>query len=335
MKALVCKAFGPPESLVLEELDDPVPGKYEVLVDIHAAGINFPDILVFAGKYQVRTEPPFIPGYEASGVVTELGDGVQRLAVGDKVIVMPMTGFVRNGTPRSGGFAEKMAVSEMHAFPLPEGMSFEQGAGFPLTFCTSYHALKDVANIRKGESLLVLGAAGGVGTTAVEIGKAMGARVIAAASTDEKLEFAKSVGADETINYSHEPIKEAIRALTNGKGADVVYDPVGGDLAEQALRGTAWQGRYLVVGFAAGNIPKFPANLALLKEASIKGVFSGQWAVVNPDKHIQNIREMTGLLAEGKIQSRITATYALEDYVQAYSDVAGRRITGKTVFRIR
>lgn len=325
MKALVCKAFGPPESLVLEELDDPVPGKGEVLIDIHAAGINFPDILVFAGKYQVRTEPPFIPGYEASGVVTELGEEVQRLAVGDKVIVTPM----------GGGFAERMAVSERHAFPLPEGMTFEQGAGFPITCCTSYHALKDVANIQKGESLLVLGAAGGVGTTAVEIGKAMGARVIAAASTDEKLEFAKSVGADETINYSHEPLKEAIRALTNGKGADVVYDPVGGDLAEQALRGTAWQGRYLVVGFAAGNIPKFPGNLALLKEASIKGVFWGQWAVLNPDKHIQNIREMTGLLAEGKIQSRITATYVLEDYVQAYSDVAGRRITGKTVFRIR
>jgi len=325
MKALVCKAFGPPESLVLEELDDPVPGKGEILIDIHAAGINFPDILVFAGKYQVRTEPPFIPGYEASGVVTELGEEVQRLAVGDKVIVTPM----------GGGFAERMAVSERHAFPLPEGMTFEQGAGFPITCCTSYHALKDVANIQKGESLLVLGAAGGVGTTAVEIGKAVGARVIAAASTDEKLEFAKSAGADETINYSHEPLKEAIRALTNGKGADVVYDPVGGDLAEQALRGTAWQGRYLVVGFAAGNIPKFPGNLALLKEASIKGVFWGQWAVLNPDKHIQNIREMAGLLAEGKIQSRITATYALEDYVQAYSDVAGRRITGKTVFKIR
>lgn len=325
MKALVCKEFGPPESLVLEDVDDPQPGHGEILVDIHAAGINFPDILVFAGKYQVRTEPPFIPGYEASGVVTDLGAGAHRFAVGDKVIVTPM----------GGGFAEKMAVSESHAFPLPEQMTFEQGAGFPITYCTSYHALKDVARIREGETLLVLGAAGGVGTTAVEIGKAMGAHVIAAASTDEKLEFSRSVGADDLINYSTSPLKESIRELTGGKGANVIYDPVGGGLAEQALRGTAWQGRYLVVGFAAGEIPKFPANLALLKEASIKGVFWGQWAALNPDLHIENIREMVSLLADGRLRPRITATYALDDYVAAYSDVAGRRITGKTVFRIR
>ncbi|MGI9261336.1 MAG: NADPH:quinone oxidoreductase family protein [Woeseiaceae bacterium] len=325
MKALVCKEYGPPESLVLEEVDDPRPDTGEVVIDIHAAGINFPDILVFAGKYQVKTEPPFIPGYEASGVVSELGEGVRRLAIGDKVIVTPM----------GGGFGEKMAVSENHAFPLPDGMSFEQGAGFPIVYCTSYHALKDVAKIREGETLLVLGAAGGVGTTAVEIGKAMGARVIAAASTDEKLEFAKSVGADEVINYSDNPLKESIKELTNGKGVDVVYDPVGGELAEQALRGTGWHGRYLVVGFAAGDIPKFPANLALLKEASIKGVFWGQWAALNPELHVQNIREMVGMLAEGKLQSRITATYSLDDYAQAYSDVAGRRIKGKTVFKIR
>lgn len=325
MKALVCKEYGPPESLVIEDVDDPVPRRGEVVIDVHAAGINFPDILVFAGQYQVKTEPPFIPGYEACGVVSELGEGVNRLAIGDKVIVTPM----------GGGFAEQMAVSEDHTFPLPDGMTFEQGAGFPITYCTSYHALKDVAEIQEGESLLVLGAAGGVGTTAVEIGKAMGARVIAAASTDEKLEFAKSAGADDVINYTDSPLKEAVRALTSGKGADVIYDPVGGELAEQALRGTAWQGRYLVVGFASGDIPKFPANLALLKEASIKGVFWGQWAAMNPALHIANIREMVGLLAQGKLQPRITATYALDDYVQAYSDVAGRRITGKTVFRIR
>jgi len=325
MKALVCKEYGPPESLILEDVDDPIPGQGEVVIDVHAAGINFPDILVFAGKYQVKTEPPFIPGYEACGVVAELGDGVQRLAAGDKVMVTPM----------GGGFAEKMAVNENHAFPLPDGMTFEQGAGFPIAYCTSYHALKDVAEIQEGESLLVLGAAGGVGTTAVEIGKAMGAHVIAAASTDEKLEFAKSVGADDVINYSESRLKESIRELTDGKGADVIYDPVGGDLAEQALRGTAWHGRYLVVGFAAGDIPKFPANLALLKEASIKGVFWGQWAALNPGLHIENIREMVDLLAKGELRPRITATYALDDYSQAYSDVAGRRITGKTVFRIR
>jgi NADPH2:quinone reductase len=325
MRALVCKEFGPPESLVLEDTEDPVAGDGEVVVDLHAAGINFPDILVFAGKYQVKMEPPFIPGYEAAGVVSETGPGVKRLAVGDKVIV----------TPTGGGFAERIAIKENQAFPLPDGLSFEQGAGFPITYCTSYHALKDVAKIAPGESLLVLGAAGGVGTTAVEIGKAMGARVIAAASTDQKLAFAKSVGADVLINYSEKSLKDAARELSDGKGVDVVYDPVGGELAEQALRGTGWHGRYLVIGFASGDIPKFPANLALLKEASIMGVFWGQWAATNPAGHIENIREMVGLLAEGKLEPRITRAYALDDYVQAYDDVANRRITGKTVFKIR
>lgn len=325
MRALVCNAYGPPESLRIEEVDDPEAGDGEVVVDLHAAGINFPDLLVFAGKYQVRTEPPFIPGYEASGIVSEVGLNVRRLAVGDKVIVTPM----------GGGFAERIAVNENHAFPLPDLLDFEQGAGFPITYCTSYHALKDCARLQPGETLLVLGAAGGVGTTAVEIAKALGASVIAAASTDEKLEFASAVGADQTINYSTAPLKEAVKELTGGKGVDAVYDPVGGELAEQALRATAWHGRYLVVGFASGNIPKFPANLALLKEASITGVFWGQWAALNPAAHITNIRAMVSLLHEGKLSPRITASYPLEDYVQAYRDVAGRRITGKTVFKLR
>ena len=326
MRALICKEFGPPDRLVLEDTDDPVAGEGEVVIDIHAAGINFPDILVFAGKYQVRAEPPFIPGYELAGVVSEVDDGVQRLSVGDRVVATTMTG---------GGFAERVAASEQIVFPLPEGMSFEQGAGFPITYCTSYHALKDVARMQPGESLLVLGAAGGVGTTAVELGKAMGARVIAAASSDAKLEFARSVGADDVINYSEQPLKDAARELTDGKGVDVVYDPVGGELAEQALRGTGWHGRYLVIGFASGDIPKFPANLALLKEAAIMGVFWGQWAALNPSAHVGNIREMVGLLAEGKISPRITHAYQLDDYVQAYDDVANRRIKGKTVFKIR
>ena len=325
MRALVCKAYGPPESLVLEEVDDPEAGPGELLVDIHAAGINFPDILVFAGKYQVRTEPPFIPGYEASGVVADVGDGVSRFRVGDKVVFSPM----------GGAFAERTAVSEAQAFPLPETLDFEQGAGFPITYCTSYHALKDCAQLAPGETVLVLGAAGGVGTTAIEIAKAMGARVIAAASTDEKLEFCREVGADDVINYADEPLKDAVRALTEGKGVDVVYDPVGGDLAEQALRSAGWQGRHLVIGFASGDIPKLPANLALLKEASIKGVFWGQWAARNPALHAKNIGEMVALLSEGRLKPRITHAYALDDYVQAYDDVANRRIRGKTVFRIR
>ena len=325
MKALICREHGPPESLVIEETDDPTPGEGQIVVDVHAAGINFPDILVFAGKYQVRFEPPFIPGYEACGVVSELGDGVTRHAVGDKVIVTPM----------GGAFAERLAVDEKQAFPLPDSLTFEEGAGFPIAYCTSYHALKQCAHLKAGETVLVLGAAGGVGTTAIEISKAMGARVIAAASTDEKLEFAKSVGADDTINYSESALKEAVKELTSGKGADVVYDPVGGEFAEPALRATAWHGRYLVVGFASGDIPKFPANLVLLKEASIMGVFWGQWAAVEPQGHIENINEMVGMLHEGKLTPRITATYALEDYVRAYKDVAARRIKGKTVFKLR
>ncbi len=215
MRALVCKEFGSTDDLVVEELDDPVPAPGQVLVDIHAAGINFPDILVIAGQYQLKTPPPFIPGNEAAGVVSGIGDGVSRFAVGDKVIVML----------RGGAFAEKCAVDENLVFPLPDQLSFEQGAGFSVTYCTSYHALKQSANLKPGETLLVLGAAGGVGTTAIEIGKAMGARVIAAASSDEKLEFAKSVGADEIINYTETSLNDAVKELTGGAGADVVYDP--------------------------------------------------------------------------------------------------------------
>jgi len=325
MRALVCKRFGPPEALVIEEVDDPKPAPGEIVVDIHAAGINFPDILVFAGKYQVRSEPPFIPGYEASGIISEVGDGVTRLKVGDKVIVTPM----------GGGFAERIVVGVDRVFPLPAMLNFEQGAGFPITYCTSYHALKQSARLQANEMILVLGAAGGVGTTAVEIAKAMGAHVIAAASSAQKLEFARAVGADDTIDYSQEPLKEAVRALTRGNGVDVVYDPVGGDLAEQALRATAWHGRYLVIGFASGEIPRFPANLTLLKEASIIGVFWGQWAALNPAEQAANMREMVALLDAGKLMPRITASYPLDDYVRAYADVAARRVTGKTVFKIR
>ena len=327
MRALICKQFGPPESLIFEDTDSPVAGKGQLLVELYAAGINFPDILVFAGKYQVRFDPPFIPGYEASGVVTEVGAGVTRFSPGDRVMVIPM--------PQGGAFAEQIVIDENQAYPLPESLSFEQGAGFPITFCTSYHALKDCAALQADETVLVLGAAGGVGTTAVEISKAMGAHVIAAASSEEKLEFARSVGADQCINYCEHPLKEKVRDITEGRGVDVVYDPVGGELAEQALRSTAWGGRHLIVGFASGEIPRLPANLTLLKEASIVGVFWGQWAALNPQDHLQNLQEMVELLSAGKLTSRITEIYELADYVRAYRDVANRRIRGKTVFRIR
>ena len=246
MRALVCKEYGPPESLVIEEHDDPVPGEGQVLVDVEAAGINFPDVLSIAGKYQVKTPTPFVPGNEAAGVVCAVGAGVSQYAVGDKVII----------NSAGGAFAEKCVADAHMTAPLPDDLSFEKGAGFSVTYGTSMHALKQSADLKPGETVLVLGAAGGVGITAVEIAKAMGARVIAAASSEEKLEFAKSGGADETINYSEEPLKERVKELTEGKGADVVYDPVGGELAEQAFRATAWHGRYLVIGFASGEIPK-------------------------------------------------------------------------------
>ena len=326
MRALVCKAYGPPEpdTLVIEERDDPAPGEGQLLVDIAAAGINFPDVLVIAGKYQVKVPPPFVPGNEGAGVVSSIGPGVTQFAVGDSVII----------NTRGGAFAEKCIAAASATAPLPEDLSFEQGAGFTVTYGTSYHALKQSANLQPGETVLVLGAAGGVGITAVEIAKAMGARVIAAASSDEKLEFARSAGADELINYSDVPLKEAVKELTGGEGADVVYDPVGGELAEQAFRATAWHGRYLVIGFACGDIPKFPANIALLKEASIIGVWWGTWAMKNPQLQIQNMLAMAQLIKEGTLTPRVTESYALDEYVDAFKAITERRARGKVILRM-
>lgn len=324
MRALVCKEYGPPESLVIEEHDDPVPGDSQLVIDVAAAGINFPDVLSIAGKYQVKTPTPFVPGNEAAGVVSATGAGVSQFAVGDKVII--------NTT--GGAFAEKCVAEERATAPLPEDLSFEQGAGFSVTYGTSYHALKQSAELKPGETVLVLGAAGGVGITAVEIAKAMGARVIAAASSDEKLAFAVSAGADETINYSEVPLKETVKELTGGKGADVVYDPVGGELADQAFRATAWHGRYLVIGFACGEIPKFAANIALLKEASIIGVWWGTWATKNPRLQIQNMMEMAELIADGTLTPRVTESYALDDYSDAFKAITERRALGKVTLRM-
>ena len=322
MRALVCKAFGSTDDLVIEELDDPIAGAGEVLVDIKAAGLNFPDILVIAGQYQLKTPPPFVPGNEAAGVIAAVGEGVTRFSVGDKVVVML----------RGGAFAEKCAVDQNLVFPLPEQLDFAQGAGFSITYCTSYHALKQSANLKNGETLLVLGAAGGVGTTAVEIGKAMGARVIAAASDNEKLSFAKSIGADELINYSDASLNDAVKELTDGAGADVVYDPVGGELAQQALRATAWHGRYLVVGFASGEIPKFPANLPLLKEASIIGVWWGTWSAKNPRDQMKNVQEMSEMITEGRLNPKVTVEYSLDQFKEAFRSISERKVKGKIVF---
>lgn len=325
MRALVCKEYGPPDSLVIGEVDPPVPGDQQILIDVHAAGVNFPDILIIAGQYQVKSEPPFVPGNEAAGVVQAVGSKVTRFKPGDRVIVMP----------RGGAFAEQCLGEEALSMPMPAGLDFEQAAGFSVTYGTSYHALKQRAELADGETLLVLGAAGGVGITAVEIGKAMGARVIAAASTDDKLSFAKEAGADELINYSTTPLKETVKTMTDGKGVDVVYDPVGGELAEQAYRALAWHGRYLVIGFAAGDIPSFPLNIALLKEASIMGVWWGTWAQKNPKLQVQNVMEMAAMIEGGTLKPRVTESYALDDFKEAFAAITGRRALGKVVLRMR
>ena len=324
MRALICNELGPTDKLVIEDRPDPIAGPGQVLVEVHSAGINFPDILVIKGLYQIKIKPPFIPGNEAAGIVTEVGDGVRHYEAGDRVMIMP------NGA----AFAELCAVPVDRVIPMPDSLNFEQAAGFTITYGTSYHALKQSANIQPGDTVLVLGAAGGAGITAVEIAKTMGARVIAAASNAAKLDFARSAGADETINYSEESIRDKCKTLTDGKGVDVVYDPVGGELAQQALRALAWHGRYLVIGFACGDIPKFPANIALLKEASIIGVWWGTWAQKHPADSVQNMHELAAMLAEGKLNPRVTETYSLDQYATAFDSLSKRKAQGKVILQI-
>ncbi len=321
MKALVCNAYGPPDSLDLEQLPDPRPATGQVLVDVKAAGINFPDILMISGEYQVKTAPPFVPGNEIAGTVEAVGEGVSGIAPGDHVIA----------TPSGGAFAEKCVVDQPMCLPLPDKLSFEQGAGFTITYATSYHAFRQSTVLKPGETVLVLGAAGGVGITAVEIARALGARVIAAASSDEKLDFARQAGAHELINYSQDSLRDAVKELCGGQGVDLVFDPVGGDLAQQALRSLAWHGRYLVIGFACGDIPQFPANIALLKEASIIGVWWGTWARNNPLQAQTNMMELSAMVQDDKLKPRVTETYPLEQYVAAFAAITKRRAKGKVV----
>lgn len=322
MKAVTCKEHGLPDKLELV-LDWPEPevGEHDVLIDVKAAGLNFPDVLMIQGKYQYQPEMPFIPGGECAGVVAAVGAKVSRFKVGDKVL----------SAGGSGAFCQKIAVSELSAFPMPDGLSFEQAAGVSITYFTSYYALKQRANIQPGETLLVLGAAGGVGTSAIELGKQMGAKVIAAASTDEKLKLCKKLGADEIINYSEVNLKDAIKELTGGKGVDVVYDPVGGDYAEPALRGMAWNGRYLVIGFASGPIPKIALNLALLKGCSIVGVFWGRFTGEEPEVNLKNIEALWALFASGKISPEVTDSFPIEQYEEAFNCMIERRARGKVI----
>ncbi|MCB1853258.1 MAG: NADPH:quinone oxidoreductase family protein [Pseudomonadales bacterium] len=322
MKAVVCKEHGLPNKLELvSDWPEPELGAHDVLVDVKAAGLNFPDVLIIQGKYQFQPELPFVPGNECSGVVKAVGSAVSRYQPGDKVIAAAGT----------GAFCERISANENGVFPMPDTLSFEQAAGISVTYFTSYHALKQRANLQPGETLLVLGAAGGVGTTAVELGKLMGARVIAAASSDEKLELCKKLGADEVINYSTTSLKDAVRELTGGKGVDVVYDPVGGDFAEPAVRSMAWNGRYLVIGFASGPIPKIPLNLTLLKGCSIVGVFWGRFTTEEPKVHLQNIAELWELFAAGKLNPVVTDVYPLDQYEEAYNCMIERRARGKVI----
>lgn len=325
MKAVVCKAWGLPDTLVVEEVPDPVPGPGQVALDVMAAGVNFPDVLIIQGKYQFKPELPFTPGSELSGVVRAVGAGVGGVQVGDKVIAFTA----------QGGFAQQIVVPAQALIPMPPGMDFDTAAAITLAYGTSHHAIVDRAALRAGETMLVLGAAGGVGLAALEIGKALGARVIAAASSDDKLAVCRAHGADATINYRSADLREAIKAATDGKGPDVIYDPVGGVYAEPAFRAIGWRGRYLVVGFANGEIPALSFNLPLLKGASLMGVFWGEFAKREPQANMAAMRQLMGWLAEGKIRPRISGRFALADTARALNEMAARKVTGKVVIQPR
>ena len=321
MRALVCEAFGPVENLNIRDWQLPALKPHEVRLEVHAAGVNFPDGLMVQGKYQVKPDLPFVAGGECAGIIREVGDAVKGYKAGDRVIAMPGL----------AAFAEQVNVDHKLLMPMPAELDFQQAAGFCITYATSYYAFKQRAQLQAGETLVVLGAAGGVGVTAIQLGKLMGARVIACASTDEKLAFCRDLGADETINYTKENLKDRIRELTDGKGADVIYDPVGGDFTEQAYRSIAWGGRYLVIGFAAGDIPKMPLNLPLLKAGDILGIYWGGWAARDPKGNMQNFSELLGFVQQGKLQPLTTEVYGLEDFVQAFTVIGERRARGKVV----
>jgi NADPH2:quinone reductase len=324
MKAVLCKQFGPPDSLVLESLESPRAGAGEVVVSVKAASVNFPDVLIIQNKYQFKPPLPFSPGSELAGVVKEVGVGVQGWRAGDKV--MAFTTY--------GAFAEEVKTEQGRLLRIPDGMSFTEAAAFLLTYATTDHALRDRGALAAGETLLVLGAAGGVGLAAIEVGKALGARVIACASSDDKLAVCRSHGADATINYATEDLRERIKALTQGRGVDVVYDPVGGPYSEPAFRSIAWRGRHLVVGFAAGDIPKLPLNLALLKGASVVGVFWGDFTRREPARFADSVKQLTKWYAAGRLKPHVSQTFPLEKAAEALKLMAARQVKGKVVLTV-
>ena len=324
MKALVCKEFGPAKNLKVEEMNEPIPNADEVCIKVHAAGVNFPDILMVEGKYQVKPAFPFAPGAEAAGEIISIGEHITKYKIGQRVIAI--TGH--------GAFAEIVKASEKKIIPLNDNVDFETASILPMVYGTSAHALIQRGKLKKGETLLVHGAAGGVGLAAVEIGKAMGARVIATASTDEKCQVARDHGADETINYSNGQFKEIVKSMTDGKGADVIYDPVGGDVFDQSLRCIAWEGRLLVVGFTSGRIPSAPANLALLKSCDIVGVFWGAFVERTPHINLENFEKLYKWIDEGFIKPRISMKVSLENTLDAMQAIADRKIIGKAIVKI-
>jgi NADPH2:quinone reductase len=321
MRAVICNKFGGPENLIVEDLPEPVPAAGEIVISVKAAALNFFDNLLIRGKYQYRPDPPFSPSAEAAGIVEAIGAGVTDFAPGDHVMAYAIFGCAR----------EKIAVSAEKVVKLPAGLPFEQAAGLTVTYGTSLHALKDRAGLKPGENLAILGASGGVGQAAIELGKVMGARVIACASSDDKLAFCRDMGADETINYAEEDLKARLKELTNGNGADVVYDAVGGDFSEAALRATAWNGRFLVIGFAAGDIPEIPLNLVLLKGCQIVGVFWGQHTEREPAKHRANMATLVDWCASGKITPHIHKVYSFAETAEALNAIARREIKGKAI----
>jgi NADPH:quinone reductase len=324
MKAILCTEHGPPELLVMADVPMPGPGRGEVRIAVKAIGLNFPDVLIIQNLYQFKPALPFSPGGEVAGVIDALGAGVSGVAIGDRVIAMI----------GSGGMREMVIAPAASLIPIDDAMPFEIAAGFTMTYGTSHHALKQRARLQPGETLLVLGAAGGVGLAAVELGKRLGARVIAAASTAEKLALTVAYGADDTINYSTEDLRDRLKALTGGKGVDVVYDPVGDRFTEPAFRSMAWNGRHLVVGFAAGEIPKLPLNLALIKGASIVGVFWGAFTAQEPAVHAANMRELLGWYAAGTLKPHISRTFPLAEGAAAIRWLMDRKATGKVVLTV-
>jgi NADPH:quinone reductase len=301
MKAVLCKALGPPADLKLENMPSPEPGPQEAVVAVKAAGLNFFDTLIIEGKYQFKPDPPFSPAAEFAGIVKTVGEAVQTVRPGDRVM-----GYCGWGAAR-----EEIAVAASALAPIPASISFEEAAGLIVTYGTTYHALHDRARLRSGETVAVLGASGGVGQAAIELGKAMGARVIACASSDDKLAVCRSLGADAVVNYSQGSLRDSLKELTDGRGVEVVYDPVGGTLSEAALRATAWEGRFLVIGFASGTIPKIPLNLVLLKGSQIVGVFWGDHVAREPDKHRANMAKLAELCGAGRIRPRIDRLFPL------------------------